>query len=266
MILVTQNLTCRYGSLTAVDSLNISIPPNIIFGLLGPNGAGKSSLIKMLTTLLIPTSGDALIDNESVIKSPQKIRQLIGYVPQLISADGALTGYENLMLFAKLYNIPRKERKIRVNEALELMDLQNFAKKLVSTYSGGMIRRLEVVQAMLHRPKILFLDEPTSGLDVIARANLWEYLLAAHKKFKITVFLTTHDMEEADKLCDEIAIMDKGKISVQGSPRKLVLLLKKENATLEDVFIQYSGKGGLETDLTFRESARQRKINKALGG
>lgn len=265
MILITQKLTKKYGDFTAVDALNISISQNIIFGLLGPNGAGKSTLVKMLTTLLDPTSGDALIDNKSIVDSPKKIRQLIGYVPQLISADGSLTGYENLMLFAKLYNIPRKEQKIRITEALELMDLQDVAKNLVSTYSGGMIRRLEVVQAMLHRPKILFLDEPTTGLDIIARANLWEYLLAAHKKFNITIFLTTHDMEEADKLCDEIAIMDRGKIAAFGNPQKLKSSIKKANATLGDVFFYYAKKE-LETSTNYREMVRRRKINKALGG
>ncbi|HVZ97755.1 MAG TPA: ATP-binding cassette domain-containing protein, partial [Chitinophagaceae bacterium] len=164
-LLETKNLTRSFGGFTAVDNINLHVEEGEIFALLGPNGAGKSTLIKMLTTLLPPTSGDAFIDGHSISNEADKIRRIIGYVPQMLSADGSLTGYENLFLFAKLYDIPAKEAKRRAKESIEFMELQPFAHKLVRTYSGGMIRRLEIAQSMLHTPKILFLDEPTTGLD-----------------------------------------------------------------------------------------------------
>jgi ABC-2 type transport system ATP-binding protein len=262
-ILRTKSLTRKFGSLIAVDALNLNVEKNIIFGLIGPNGAGKSTLIKMLTTLLAPSAGDAYIDGVSIVKQPRKIRELIGYVPQLISADGALTAYENLMFFAQLYNIPRKERKIRVMEALALMNLTDVAHKLVNTYSGGMIRRLEIVQAMLHRPRILFLDEPTIGLDIIARNNLWEYLKTAHIKFNITVFLTTHDLEEADKLCDQVAIMGQGKIIISGTPTQLKQSIGQDNVTLDDVFVKY-GNNFLTQATDYKAIVRQRKTERFL--
>lgn len=263
-ILRTKNLFRAFDKLIAVNNLSLDVKNGIIFGLLGPNGAGKTTLIKMLITLLEPTSGEAYINNINVFTEPRAIRELIGYVPQLISADSALTGYENLMFFARLYNIPRQERKKRVNDALEIMGLAEFANKLVSTYSGGMIRRLEVIQAMLHHPKILFLDEPTIGLDVVAKSTLWDYLKTVHKISGSTVFLTTHDMREADKLCDEIAIMDKGKIILSGKPNELKEKMNIKNATLEDVYIQCMG-GQIESGGDFREVAKQRSIYKALG-
>lgn len=264
-LLITKSLTRKFGSLVAVNDLNIAVTKNIIFGLIGLNGAGKSTLIKMLTTLLDPTSGDAFINNVSIVDKPNKIRELIGYVPQLISADGSLTGYENLKLFACLYHIPKKEQRARIQEALELMDLTQVAKRLVNTYSGGMIRRLEVVLAMLHRPEVLFLDEPTTGLDVIARNHLWDYLKAAHAKYNMTIFLTTHDMEEAEKLCDQVAIMDQGKIVVTGSPHELKRSLPTPNANLGDVFVHYTG-GHLEQGGNYKAIARQRTVSKKLGG
>jgi ABC-2 type transport system ATP-binding protein len=263
IILQTRNLTRAFDHLVAVNNLDLAIDKGIIFGLLGPNGAGKTTLIKMLITLLKPTSGEAYIDGINVEKNPRAIRSLIGYVPQSISADGALTGYENLMFSAKLYNIPRKIRKQRVKDSLELMGLSEVADKLVSTYSGGMIRRLEVVQAMLHQPKILFLDEPTIGLDVVAKNTLWEYLLSAHQALGSTVFITTHDMNEADKLCEEIAIMDHGKIILLGQPVELKKKAKRKNATLEDVYIELVG-GQIEHSGDFSAVAKQRRTYKLL--
>jgi ABC-2 type transport system ATP-binding protein len=262
-ILQTKNLTRVFDKLIAVNDLTIDIREGIIFGLLGPNGAGKTTLIKMLTTLLPPTSGKAFINNIDIVRDPHAIRELIGYVPQLISADSTLTGYENLMFFAKLYNIPRKERKQRVQDALELMGLSEFAHKLVSTYSGGMIRRLEVVQAMLHQPKILFLDEPTVGLDVVAKNNLWDYLKNVHAILGNTIFLTTHNMLEADQLCDEIAIMAHGKVVLSGIPAELKANLNLENATLEDVYLHYIS-GRIEHDGDFREVAKKRYVTNRL--
>ena len=172
----TTELTRRFGDMTAVDHVDLEMPSGGIFGLLGSNGAGKSTMIKMLTTLLPPTSGTAEVDGFDIITHPAEIRGRIGYVPQLLSADGALTGYENLLLSAKLYGLPRPERSARIGEALTLMGLTDSARKLVKTYSGGMIRRLELAQAMLHRPAILFLDEPTIGLDPVARHTVWDRL------------------------------------------------------------------------------------------
>jgi ABC-2 type transport system ATP-binding protein len=168
------DLTLRFGKRAAVDGLNIRVEAGEIFGLLGPNGAGKTTTIKVLTTLLAPTEGRAEVAGHDVVREEAEVRRAIGYVPQLLSADGALTGYENLMLSAKLYNLPRKTRKGRVREALALMGLEESADRLVRQYSGGMIRRLEIAQSTLHEPRVLFLDEPTTGLDPLGRLAVWE--------------------------------------------------------------------------------------------
>ncbi len=236
----TINLTRRYGPITAVDSINLHVPDGQIFGLLGPNGAGKSTTIKMLTTLLEPSGGTAIVAGFDVIKSPAEVRRRIGYVPQLVSADGGLTGFENLMLSAKLYGMPRPDRKDRIAEALEFMGLTDAGQRLVKTYSGGMVRRLEVAQAMLHRPAVLFLDEPTIGLDPVARRTVWDRLRDLRRDFGMTVLITTHDMDEADELCDELALMHLGKVAVTGKPADLKAALGP-SATLDDVFIHYSG-------------------------
>lgn len=258
-ILETKELSRLFDSLKAVDRVSITVNNREIFGLLGPNGAGKTTLIKMLTTLLPPTSGNASICGVDLIKQPAQIRYLIGYVPQLISADGSLTGYENLLVFSKLYDIPRRDRKTRIQEALALMGLTDVANRFVKEYSGGMIRRLEIIQAMLHLPRILFLDEPTSGLDPVARKTVWDHLIQAHNKYNITIILTTHDMEEADFLCDRIGIMDKGKIVIVDSPETLKDKLGPQS-TLDDVFIHYTGNDfASETRERYRDIARQRK-------
>jgi ABC-2 type transport system ATP-binding protein len=168
-LLETNALTRRFGALTAVDGLTLTVEAGEVFGLLGPNGAGKTTAIKMLTTLLPPTAGAARILGCDVVRDTAAVRRLIGYVPQVLSADGALTGYENLRVFAKLYDVPRREREQRVADALALMSLSDAADRLVQTYSGGMIRRLEIAQSMLHNPRLLFLDEPTVGLDPVSR-------------------------------------------------------------------------------------------------
>ncbi len=173
MILETQALTRTFGTLTAVEAMTLSVARGEVFGLLGPNGAGKTTAIKMLTTLLPPTSGTARVAGFDITRDPNKVRREIGYVPQMLSVDGSLTGYENLLIFAKLYDIVRAERQSRVREALSLVGLSDAAHKLVREYSGGMIRRLEIAQSTLHRPRLLFLDEPTVGLDPIARQAIW---------------------------------------------------------------------------------------------
>jgi len=259
----TSELTRRFGNLTAVDHIALRVPYGEIFGLLGANGAGKSTVIKMLTTLLSPTSGTADVGGFDIIRSPADVRRRIGYVSQLLSADGALTGYENLRLSAKLYDIPVADRKERIENALEFMGLVDSADKLVRTYSGGMIRRLELAQAMLHRPAILFLDEPTIGLDPVARHTVWDRLIDLRRSHGMTVLITTHDMEEAEALCDNLAILHRGKISVVGKPAGLRAGLG-ENANMDDVFVHYAG-GSIQESGTFREIVRNRRTAHRLG-
>jgi ABC-2 type transport system ATP-binding protein len=240
-ILETEALTRRFGKLTAVDALNLSIEAGEIFGLLGPNGAGKTTVIKMLTTLLPPTSGSARVGGFDVLRRAGDVRRIIGYVPQMLSADGTLTGYENLLIFAKLYDLPRPEREPRVRDALALMGLSDAADKLVRTYSGGMIRRLEIAQSMLHEPKVLFLDEPTIGLDPLAREAVWERIQQLKAEFGTTILLTTHYMEEADSLCKRVAIMHQGQVMASGTPAELKVSIGGNGTTLEQVFVHYAG-------------------------
>jgi ABC-2 type transport system ATP-binding protein len=235
-----------------------------IFGLLGPNGAGKSTVIKMIITLLPPTSGSASVGGFDVVHNASKVRRLIGYVPQILSADGTLTGRENLMIFAKLYDIPKSERATRIDGSLEFMGLTDASDKLVKNYSGGMIRRLEIAQSMLHRPKVLFLDEPTIGLDPVGRKAVWDHIQKLRVDYGTTIFLTTHYMEEADKLCSRVAIMHLGKLAVIGVPADLKASLNKENVTLDDVFVYYTG-GELESGGSYREATMTRQTARRLG-
>jgi ABC-2 type transport system ATP-binding protein len=235
----TENLTRKFGQFTAVDCVNLQIDFGEIFGLLGPNGAGKSTTIKMLITLLKPTSGGAQVAGYDVVKEPSQVRWQIGYVPQALSADGGLSAMENMTLSAKLYAIPSSERKTRIEETLRFIGLADSATKLVSAYSGGMIRRLELGMAMLHRPKVLFLDEPTIGLDPVAKRAVWEKMLELKKDFGMTILITTHDMEEADTLCDRLAIIHQGKITAVGTPSALKAEVG-DGAGLEDVFTHFS--------------------------
>jgi len=256
-------LTRRFGDMTAVDHINLGVPYGQIFGLLGPNGAGKSTTIKMLTTLLDPTSGTAIIAGFDIVTAPAEVRRRIGYVPQMLSADGALTGRENLMLSAKLYGMARADRDSRVNEALQFMGLSEAAGKLVKAYSGGMIRRLEVAQAMLHHPTVLFLDEPTIGLDPVARHTVWERLRDLRHDFNMTILITTHDMDEADALCDVLALLHLGKVAVAGKPVDLKAALGAA-ATLDDVFVHYSG-AAIEEGGNYRDIRQTRRTASRLG-
>ena len=259
----TKGLTRRFGTLTAVDHIELRIGYGEIFGLLGANGAGKSTIMKMLTTLLTPTAGHAVVSGYDITTAPTEVRRHIGYVSQMLSADGALTGYENLRLSAKLYGLSRAERNTRIDEALEFMGLQSSAHQLVKTYSGGMVRRLELAQAMLHRPGVLFLDEPTIGLDPIARHAVWDRLRELRADYHMTVLLTTHDMEEADALCDELAILHSGRIAVTGKPSEMRQAIGP-HATMDDVFIRYSGSGiGEGGDLA--DIAQTRRTARRLG-
>lgn len=263
-ILETKALTRRFGTLTAVNALTISVEAGEVFGLLGPNGAGKTTAIKMLTTLLPPTAGAATIAGFDVVRHPAEVRRIIGYVPQVLSADGTLTGYENLLIFAKLYDIPRAERESRIRSALAFMGLEDAADKLVREYSGGMIRRLEVAQSMLHRPRLLFLDEPTVGLDPLARKAVWEHIARLRTDYGTTIFLTTHYMEEADSLCHRVAIMHLGEVAAIGTPAELKASIGGNGVTLDDVFAHYTG-GELESGGSYRETARTRRTARRLG-
>lgn len=236
----TIRLTRRFGVLTAVDALTLRVPRECILGLVGPNGAGKSTTIKMLTTLLPPTSGSACVAGFDIVTQALQVRRCIGYVPQLLSADGALTGYENLRLLSKLYGVPASERRQRIGQALELLGLAAARHTLVRHYSGGMVRRLEIAQAMLHRPAALFLDEPTVGLDPVARRAVWEHIRALRQELGTTVLMTTHSMEEADELCDLVAIMHRGRVATVGSPAELKAAAGP-TASLEDAFVHFVG-------------------------
>lgn len=263
-IVETQGLTRRFGETTAVDALNLCVEPGEVFGLLGPNGAGKSTTIKMLTTLLPPTSGHARVAQYDIARHPAKVRRVIGYVPQALSVDSTLTGYENLLIVAKLYDIPRIERVPRIRDALAYVGLEDVAHNLVRTYSGGMIRRLEIAQALVHRPRVLFLDEPTVGLDPVARKALWELVKQLCADCGTTVFLTTHFMEEADSLCDRLAIMHLGRVVATGTPDQLKASLNKRGATLDDVFIHYTG-DYLASGGNYRDISRTRHTAQRLG-
>jgi len=216
-----KSLTKSFGDVIAVNDISLSVKSGEIFGFLGPNGAGKSTTIMVLTTLLKPTSGQALISGIDVKTNAKKVRENIGYVQQEATADEYLTGRENLLLQAKLNHIPKNEINKRIDELLELIGLSDKQDKTVGTYSGGMRKRLDIAGGLLHRPKVLFLDEPTVGLDIQTRRKIWEYIKKIHDEFEMTIFLTTHYMEEADKLCDRIGIIDDGKIQVIDSPENL---------------------------------------------
>jgi len=257
-ILTTDHLTRQFGNFKAVDDLTLSVIERDNFGLLGPYGAGKTTSIKMIITLLPPSAGSASVGGFDVVRNSSEVRRLIGYVPQIISADGTLTGRENLMIFASLYDIPRRERKERIDEALAFMDLADVADNLVKTYSGGMIRRLEIAQSMLHHPKVLFLDEPTIGLDPVGRKIVWDHIEKLRSEYGTTIFLTTHYMEEADKLCTRVGIMSRGKLAAIGAPADLKASLNTENATLEDVFTHYTS-GNLDSSESFRETFLTRR-------
>ena len=263
-IVETESLTRRFGNQLAVNALTLSVEAGEVFGLLGANGAGKTTTIKMLITLLPPTSGEAWVAGFDISRRANDVRRSIGYVPQALSVDGSMTGYENLLIFAKLYDIPRAEQESRVREALAFMGLDDVAGKLVREYSGGMIRRLEIAQSTLHRPRVLFLDEPTVGMDPVARQAVWGHVGRLHDTYGTTIFLTTHYMEEADRLCSRVAIMHAGKLAAVGTPDELKSSVDKDGATLDDVFIHYSG-GTPEAGDDYHEASSERRTASRLG-
>jgi ABC-2 type transport system ATP-binding protein len=237
------HLTHRYGDFTAVDDLSFDVRPGETMGLLGPNGAGKTTVVRVLTTLTPVQEGEVRIFGLDARRDTMDIRHNIGYVPQQLSIESALTGRQNVDLFARLYDVPRKQRRARVDEALEAMQLLDVSENLASTYSGGMVRRLELAQALVNRPSLLILDEPTVGLDPIARDGVWSQVARMQDDYGMTVLLTTHYMEEADALCDRVALMHHGKLQTVGSPTDLKAGLSSDgsDATLEDVFRHYAG-------------------------
>ncbi len=220
-IIEARNLTKRFNGLTAVDHINLDVEEGEIFGFLGPNGAGKTTTIKMLTTLLRPSEGEAKICGYDVVRQPSSVRKVIGVVFQEPALDDRLTGWENLDFHARLYGLDGRDREERIEEVLELVGLKDRAHELVENYSGGMKRRLEIARGLIHWPRVLFLDEPTLGLDVQTRRAIWEYILKLNRREGITVFLTTHYMEEADYLSHRVAIIDHGKILAVDKPKNL---------------------------------------------
>ncbi len=211
----------RYGNFTAVDGVSFDVAEGEIFGLLGPNGAGKSTLIRMMTTLLEITSGSAFIEGFDVRKEPDKARRSIGVIPQAMTSDGDLTVWENLSIYSKLYGLPAADRQSSINELLEMVDLTQWRDAPAKNLSGGMRRRLEIARGLVHRPKIFFLDEPTTGLDPVSRVAVWEMITNLKHQRNLTVLITTHYMDEADRLCDRIAIVDHGKLVALDTPRAL---------------------------------------------
>ena len=233
-----ESLTKNFGKVNAVDDISFNVAEGEIFGFLGPNGAGKSTTMMILTTLLKPTSGRALVAGFDVVSQAKKVRENIGFVQQEIAVDEYLTGRENLILEGRLNHIPSNLIDERIDQVLDLIELVEKQNETVDTYSGGMRKRLDLAGGLLHRPKVLFLDEPTVGLDIQTRRKIWDYIKKIHKEFNMTIFVSTHYMEEADKLCDRIGIIDYGKIQVIDSPQALKDKLGNEIITfkiLEDV-------------------------------
>ncbi|HEX5254447.1 MAG TPA: ATP-binding cassette domain-containing protein [Mycobacterium sp.] len=265
-----RNLTYRYGQFTAVDDVTLQVRPGETMGLLGPNGAGKTTMVRMLTTLTPVQHGELHIFGLDARRQTTDIRSNIGYVPQQLSIEPALTGRQNVAWFARLYGVPRNERAERVDQALVAMDLTEVADRLASSYSGGMVRRLEVAQALVNRPSLLVLDEPTVGLDPIARDGVWAQVQKMQAQFGMTVLLTTHYMEEADALCDRVALMHRGQLRAVGTPDKLKATVSP-SATLEDVFRHYAASGldeeeaPAETNGSIREIRSSRKVARRVG-
>jgi ABC-2 type transport system ATP-binding protein len=216
-----EHLTKRFGEFTADDDLTFQVERDEIFGILGPNGAGKSTLIRMLTTLIRPTSGRALVMGHDVAKETNRVRHEIGVIPQANTVDGDLSAWESLDLYGRFYEMAKKDRRERATELLQAVGLWDWRDKAAGTYSGGMRRRLEIARGLIHRPRVFFLDEPTTGLDPQSRRVIWELLEKLRAEGDLTILICTHYMDEADRLCDRLAIVDHGKIAALGTPREL---------------------------------------------
>ncbi|MEO8725208.1 MAG: ATP-binding cassette domain-containing protein [Acidobacteriaceae bacterium] len=235
--IVVDHIVKRYGNFTAVDDVSFDVGTGEIFGLLGPNGAGKSTLIRMMTTLIPITSGRAMINGYDVAKDPDAARRSIGVIPQAMTSDLDLSIDDNLNIYAKLYGVPRAQREKQINELLALVDLTKWRKADVKTLSGGMRRRVEIARGLVHSPAIFVLDEPTTGLDPVSRTAVWEMLTEIKKVRNLTILITTHYMDEADRLCDRIAIVDHGKLVALDTPKNLKASVPGENV----IEVQFSG-------------------------
>ncbi len=272
-------LEYAFGATKAVDGLDLSVAAGEVFGLLGPNGAGKTTAIRTITTLLPVPPGVVRVFGRDAARQKMAVRRLLGYVPQQLSADSGLTGRENVALFARVFDVPRRERAARVAEALETVGLADAADRLAGTYSGGMVRRLELAQALVSAPRLLILDEPTIGLDPIARTSVWERIGEVRAATGMTVLVTTHYMDEADQYCDRVALMHRGRIRALGTPGELKEALREHHRasgeqdppqpTLEDVFrhVAGSGLGGGpdEQGGDFRDVRRTRRTASRVG-
>jgi ABC-2 type transport system ATP-binding protein len=258
---LVEGLVVRFGEVLAVSGVSFTVRTGEVFGLLGPNGAGKTTTIRVLTTLLRPTEGRASVAGHDVVDEGLSVRQSIGYVPQAISIDGALTAHENLEFYGRVTGVPRRERGERIAQAVEAMALGSFLHRLGRTLSGGMLRRLEIATALLKQPEVLFLDEPTLGLDPTARRLVWDRLEVLQAEAGTTIFVTTHQMEEADRQCDRIAIMDLGEIAALGTSDDL--RREFDVPSLEDVFTAATG-GRLEEGGSFRDVRASRKRTSRL--
>ncbi|MFJ8361227.1 ABC transporter ATP-binding protein [Streptomyces sp. NPDC093984] len=264
-------LRYSFGETNAVDGLDLSVRDGEVFGLLGPNGAGKTTAIRCMTTLLPVPAGMVRVFGHDATRERMAVRRLLGYVPQQLSADAGLTGRENVALFARVFDVSRSERARRVDQALAAVDLTAAADRLAKTYSGGMVRRLELAQALVSAPRLLILDEPTIGLDPIARTNVWEHINAVRAATGMTVLVTTHYMDEADQYCDRVALMHRGRVRALGTPEELRSGLAQRLGTegplptLEDVFRDVAGSGLDDQSGDFRDVRSTRRTASRVG-
>lgn len=249
-----KNLVKKYGDFTAVDDITFAVKSGEIFAFLGPNGAGKTTTIKMLTTLLKPTAGALSVEGFDPVREQDKVRQSFGIVFQDPSLDDELTALENMVFHAVLYGVPKALRRERIGQLLKLVELDDRADDLVKKFSGGMKRRLEIARGLIHHPKVLFLDEPTLGLDPQTRNYIWNYIKNLNRDEGITVFFTTHYLEEAERVAGRVAIIDHGRVVAQGSPAELIA--SSQTATLEDAFLKLTGKTIREEEGTNLDSMR----------
>ncbi|MER5795996.1 ATP-binding cassette domain-containing protein [Streptomyces sp. NPDC001980] len=263
-------LSYSFGETKAVDGLDLTVGEGEVFGLLGPNGAGKTTAIRCITTLLPVPAGMVRVFGHDTGRERMAVRRLLGYVPQQLSADSGLTGRENVELFARVFDVPRRERAPRVAEALAAVDLTDAADRLAGTYSGGMVRRLELAQALVSAPRLLILDEPTIGLDPIARTSVWDQINSVREATGMTVLVTTHYMDEADQHCDRIGLMHRGRIRALGTPTELRRGLAERQGTdalptLEDVFRDVAGSGLDDQSGGFRDVRSTRRTANRVG-
>ena len=255
----------RYGDVEAVRGASFGVEAGEVFGLLGPNGAGKTSVLRVLTTLLRADAGRAWVLGHEVGAEPAVVRRLIGYVPQALSADGSLTGRENALLFARLHNLPRSDRRGLVEDALARMGLDDASDRLARTYSGGMLRRLEIACGLLHRPPVLLLDEPTVGLDPAARRAVWDHLHELQASTGTTLGVTTHAMEEAEEHCRRVAVLSAGRVLAEGTLSDISVAAGQPDGSLESAFLDLVSRSGEERTGGFSEVARRRRTARRLG-